>query len=415
MTSFRWVIVGMLFLSATINYFDRVVLGVLAPDLGAAFGWSEQQYGYIVFAFQLTYALGTLVMGYVMDKLGTRYGFALAALLWGLASTSHALAKGWIGFACSRMGLGIGQAANFPGSIKTVAEWFPARERATATGLFNGGSNVGQLLAPLLIPFLLVTFASWQVVFLFSGLLSLLWLVMWLAFYRSPEASKYVNGQERAYIRDGEEASGQVKVPWKRLVFYRQTWVVALGKLFADPVWYFYLFWGGKFLHARFGINLSGLAVPLVVIYAAGYLGGIGGGALSSGLLKRGYSVNFARKITMLCSALLVLPVMMVPFTGSLTLAVGLVALAAAAHNSWSANIFTISSDLFPKKLVGSVIGFATMVSAVAAMSTSLLIGYALDKAGTDGYIFPFVIASLGYLAGIAVIHRLSPELEPVR
>jgi ACS family hexuronate transporter-like MFS transporter len=413
-TNFRWIIVAMLFLSTTINYFDRVLIGILAPNLGVEFGWNEQQYGYIVFAFQLTYALGTFIMGYLIDRLGTRWGFVLAAFLWGLASTSHALARGWIGFALSRMGLGIGQAANFPASIKTVAEWFPPGERAFATGLFNGGSNMGQVLAPLLIPVILLLFFTWKVVFIFSGLLSLLWLLLWLVVYRSPEESRFVNQKELDYIREGSGDSGKVIIPWKRLILYRQTWAVALGKLFADPVWYFYLFWGAKFLHSKFGITLSGLALPLVIIYLVAYCGGVGGGAISSWLLKKGKTVNFARKITMLGSAILVLPVMLVPFLDSLYLCVALIALAAAAHNSWSANIFTIASDLFPKSAVGSVIGFATTISSVAAMVTSLLIGYVLNKSGTGGYVFPFVIASFGYLIGITVVHRLSPSLKPV-
>jgi len=413
-TNFRWVIVALLFLSTTIIYFDRVALGILAPNLGAEFGWNEQQYGYIVFAFQLTYALGTFIMGYIIDRLGTRWGFALAVFLWGVASTLHSFARSWMGFAFARMGLGVGQAANFPASIKTVAEWFPPKERAFATGLFNGGSNMGQVLAPLIIPVILLLFFSWKFVFFFSGLLSALWLVLWLIVYRTPEESRFVNQGERDYIGDGAVKSEKVTIPWKRLVLYKQTWAVALGKLFADPVWYFYLFWGAKFLHARFGINLNELALPLVSIYVVAYTGGIGGGALSSFLLKSGKTVNFSRKITMLVSAILVLPVMMVPFIDSLWGCVALIALAAAAHNSWSANIFTVASDLFPKTVVGSVIGFATTISSFAAMITSLLIGYALNKSGTDGYVFPFVIASFGYLAGLAIIHRLSPLMKPV-
>jgi ACS family hexuronate transporter-like MFS transporter len=413
-TNFRWVIVVMLFLSTTIIYFDRVLIGILAPNLGKEFGWNEQEYGYIVFSFQLTYAVGTFLMGYLIDRLGTRWGFALAALLWGLASTSHAFARSWMGFAVARMGLGIGQAANFPASIKTVAEWFPAKERAFATGLFNGGSNMGQVLAPLLIPVILMLFFSWKFVFVFSGILSALWLILWLTVYRIPEKSRFVNQKELNYVREGSGNSEKVKVPWAKLILYKQTWVVALGKLFADPVWYFYLFWGAKFLHSRFGINLSGLALPLVIIYLMGYIGGISGGGLSSYLLKMGKSVNFARKITLLSSAILVLPVMTVPFIDSLYGCVALIALAAAAHNSWSANIFTVASDLFPKSVVGSVIGFATTISSVGAMGTSLLIGYALNKAGAEGYVFPFVIASFGYLIGIFIVHRLSPTLRPV-
>ena len=414
-TNFRWVIVALLFFSTTIVYFDRVILGILAPQLGSQMGWNEQQYGYIVFAFQLTYAIGPFIAGYIIDRIGTRWGFSIAVIVWSLASLSHAAASSWMGFVFARMGLGIGQAANFPASIKTIAEWFPPKERAFATGLFNGGSNVGQVLAPLLIPLVLYFFVSWQYVFVLSILLSGVWLLAWLLFFSSPQKSRFVNSAELDYIiRDSGDLE-KVKIPWIKLATYRQTWIVALGKLFADPVWYFYLFWGAKFLHAKFGINLNELAIPLVIIYVVGYGGGVGGGAISSWLLKRGRSANFARKITMLGSAVLVLPVMIVPFLNSLYGCVVLIALAAAAHNSWSANIFTVASDLFPKKAVGSVIGFSTTVSSIAAMGTALLIGYALNESGTEGYVFPFVVAAFGYLAGITVIHLISPKFEPVK
>jgi len=391
-----------------------VILGILAPQLGSEFGWNEQQYGYIVFAFQLTYAIGPFIVGYIIDRLGTRWGFSIAVIIWGLASLSHTIARTWVGFAFARMGLGMGQAANFPASIKTVAEWFPAKERAFATGVFNGGSNVGQVLAPLLIPLILYFFVSWQYVFVLSVILSGIWLFLWLLFFSAPQKSRFVNPAELDYITRDSGNLEEVKIPWAKLVTFRQTWVVALGKLFADPVWYFYLFWGAKFLHARFGINLNELALPLVIIYVVGYGGGIGGGAMSSWLLKKGRPVNFARKVTMLGSAVLVLPVMIVPFLNSLYGCVALIALAAAAHNSWSANIFTVASDLFPKKAVGSVIGFSTTVSSFAAMGTALLIGYALNESGTEGYVFPFVIAAFGYLAGITIIHFLSPKFKPV-
>ncbi len=413
-TNFRWAIVAMLFLSTTINYFDRVIIGILAPNLGAAFGWNEQEYGYIVFAFQLTYAIGTFFMGYVIDKLGTRWGMTLAVVLWGLASTCHSLARSWVGFAFARMGLGIGQAANYPVSIKIVAEWFPPKERAFATGLFNGGSNIGQVVAPLVIPIILMLFFSWQYVFIFSGILSFLWLILWLIVFRTPDKSRFVNQGELDYIREGSIYSEKVVIPWKKLVCYRQTWAVALGKMFADPVWYFYLFWGAKFLNAKFGINLAGLAMPLVTIYMIAYCGGLAGGAMSSWLLRIGKTANFARKITLLTSAILVLPVMMVPFLDSLFWCVALIALAAAAHNSWSANIFTVASDLFPGSAVGSVIGFATTVSGIVGMLTSLLIGYVLNKSGVDGYVFPFVIASFGYLFGVVSVHLMAPTMKPV-
>ena len=413
-TNFRWVIVALLFYSTTIVYFDRVILGILAPFITNEIGWSEQEYGYVVFAFQLTYAIGPLFIGFIIDQLGTRLGFSLAVVVWALASLSHAFAQSWIGFAIARLGLGIGQSANFPASIKTIAGWFPQKERAFATGVFNGGSNIGQVLAPLLIPVVLFYFVSWQYVFVLSLLLSAIWLVLWLFLYQSPNESRFVNSAEIEYINSGSTDLEKVKVPWKELVKHRQTWVVALGKLFADPVWYFYLFWGAKFLNAQFGVELKGLAMPLIIIYIVAWSGGMAGGAISSALLKRGKSANFARKITMLGTALLVLPVMLVPFIDSLPVCVGLIALAAAAHNSWSANIFTVASDLFPKKIVGSVIGFSTTISSVGGMITALLIGYALNESGTDGYVFPFVIAAFGYLAGLLFIHLVSPKMKPV-
>ncbi|NCB07500.1 MAG: MFS transporter [Bacteroidia bacterium] len=413
-TNYRWVIVALLFYSTTIVYFDRVILGILAPYITGEIGWSEQEYGYVVFAFQLTYAIGPLFIGYVIDRLGTRRGFSLAVVVWAIASLSHAAARSWLGFAIARLGLGIGQSANFPASIKTVAEWFPQKERAVATGVFNGGSNIGQVLAPLLIPVFLYFFVSWQYVFVVSLIMSAVWLALWLVFFRPVNESRFVNDAEREYISSDSGDLEKVKVPWKELIRYRQTWAVALGKLFADPVWYFYLFWGAKFLNARFGVELKGLALPLVVIYLVAWCGGMAGGAISSYLLKKGKPANFSRKITMLGTALLVLPVMLVPFIDSLPVCVGLIALAAAAHNSWSANIFTVASDLFPKKIVGSVIGFSTTVSSIAGMITALLIGYALNEAGTEGYVFPFVIAAFGYLIGLLVIHLVSPRLKPV-
>ncbi len=414
-TRFRWVIVVMLFFSTTIVYFDRVILGILAPQLEQLFGWSEQQYGYIVFAFQLSYAIGPFIAGYIIDRLGTRTGFSLAVIVWTLASLSHAFARSWVGFALARLGLGIGQSGNFPASIKIISEWFPKKERAFATGLFNGGSNIGQVFAPLMIPVIILLFIYWQYVFVFSAFLSVLWLIAWLLLFSTPEKSRFVNSRELEYINSDQAEKENIKISWKKTVSFRQTWVVCLGKLFADPVWYFYLFWGAKFLHSKFGINLTELALPLVTIYIVAYGGGIAGGAISSRLLKKGKSANFSRKMTMLGSAVLVLPVMIVPFIDSLYGCVALIAIAAAAHNSWSANIFTVASDLFPRKAVGSVIGLSTTVGSFGGMITALLIGYILDEAGLAGYVFPFVIFSFGYLIGLFVIHRLSPNFDPVK
>jgi ACS family hexuronate transporter-like MFS transporter len=296
-----------------------------------------------------------------------------------------------------------------------VAEWFPKKERAFATGLFNGGSNVGAILAPITIPLIIAGLGSWKWVFILSGFLGFFWLVFWLIFYRKPGESKFTNQAEIDYIEDGEADTGPVKIKWLRLLRYRQTWAVALGKLLADPVWYFYLFWGAKFLNTKFGIDLREMALPLVTIYVIADLGGITGGAVSSLLMKKGKSVNYSRKITMLGSALLVLPVMIVPHQSSLLISVALIALAAAAHCSWSANIFTVISDLFPKEVVGSVTGFATTVSTAGGMITALLIGMALNESSEGGYEIAFAVASCMYLVGILVIHLLVPRMKPLK
>ncbi len=413
-TGFRWAVVGLLFFATTINYFDRFLMGVLAPFLETEIGWNEQEYGYIIAAFQLAYATGTLIMGYLIDRIGTRWGFALSVTLWSVASMLHAAARSWIGFALARIGLGLSEAGNFPAAIKTVAEWFPKKERAFATGLFNGGSNVGAILAPVLIPMIIAALGSWKWVFILSGFLGFFWLIFWLLLYRKPKESRFTNNAEIEYIEDGEPEVNQSKISWLKLLKYKQTWAVALGKLFADPVWWFYLFWGAKFLNSKFDVNLKELALPLVTIYVIADFGGIAGGAMSSWLIKKGKSVNFARKTTMLGSAILVLPVMTVPYYSSISVSVGLIALAAAAHCSWSANIFTVVSDLFPKKVVGSVTGFATTVSTLGGMLTALLVGYVLNESGEEGYKIAFAVASCGYLVGIAVIQLLVPKMKPL-
>jgi len=405
----------MLFFATTVNYFDRFLMGILAPLLETEIGWTEQQYGYIVAAFQLAYASGTLLMGYVIDKLGTRIGFSIAVTVWSIASMLHAAARTWVGFAMARIGLGLSEAGNFPAAIKTVAEWFPKKERAFATGLFNGGSNVGAILAPITIPLIIAALGSWRWVFILSGFLGFFWLVFWLIFYRKPRESRFTNQAEVNYIEDGEAERDVLTIKWLRLLRYRQTWAVALGKLLADPVWYFYLFWGAKFLNTKFGIDLKEMALPLVSIYVIADLGGITGGAVSSLLMKKGRTVNYSRKMTMLGSALLVLPVMTVPHQSSLLISVALIALAAAAHCSWSANIFTVISDLFPKEVVGSVTGFATTVSTAGGMITALLIGMALNESSQVGYEIAFAVASCMYLAGILVIHLLVPRMEPLK
>jgi ACS family hexuronate transporter-like MFS transporter len=413
-TNFRWAIVALLFFATTVNYFDRFLLGILAPFLEKEIGWTEMEYGYIVSSFQFAYAVGTLLAGYIIDRIGTRWGFTFAVGLWSIASMLHATARSWVGFALARTGLGLSEAGNFPAAIKTVAEWFPKKERALATGLFNGGSNVGAILAPILIPIIIAALGSWKWVFILSGFLGFFWLIFWLILYKNPKQNRFVNQAEIEYIEGNETDSHPTKVKWIKLLGYRQTWAVALGKLFADPVWYFYLYWGAKFLNSTYGIDLKELALPLVTIYVIADLGGIAGGAVSSFLIKKGRTVNFSRKATMLGSALLVLPVMTVPYYASITISVGLISLAAAAHCSWSANIFTVASDLFPKNMVATITGFATTVSTIGGILTALLVGYALNEAGNDGYKIAFAVASCGYLIGIIIIHILVPRMKPI-
>lgn len=414
-TNFRWAVVGLLFFATTINYFDRFLMGILAPILESEIGWTEQQYGYIIASFQFAYAGGTLLMGYLIDRLGTRWGFTLAATLWSLASMAHAAARSWIGFALARVGLGLSEAGNFPAAIKTVAEWFPKKERAFATGLFNGGSNIGAILAPITIPLIIAALGSWKWVFILSGFLGFFWLIFWLILYRKPAKSKFTNAAEIAFIEDGEKQDESPQIKWIQLLKYKQTWAVAFGKLLADPVWWFYLFWGAKFLHSKFGIDLKQMALPLVIIYVVADFGGIIGGGISSLLIKKGKTINYARKVTLLGSALLVVPVMTVPYYSSLYISVGFIALAAAAHCSWAANIFTVVSDLFPKNVVASVTGFATTVSTLGGMLTALLIGFVLEESGPEGYKIAFAVASFGYLIAMLIIHLLVPKINPVK
>lgn len=413
-TNFRWAIVALLFFATTVNYFDRFLMGILAPYLDEEIGWTELQYGYVVSAFQFAYAAGTLLMGFVIDKMGTRWGLGLSVFFWSLASMLHGAVRSWIGFAMARIGLGLSEAGNFPASIKTVAEWFPKKERALATGLFNGGSNVGAIMAPLLIPLIIASFGSWRWVFILSGFLGFFWLIFWFILYRAPDKSRFVNKSELEYINAGENSIEGEKISWLNLLKYRQTWAVVSGKLFTDPVWYFYLFWGAKFLHAKFGIDLKEMALPLVTIYVVADFGGIAGGAISSHLIKKGRTVNFSRKATMLGSAILVLPLISVPYQAGIVPSVALIAIAAAAHTSWSANIFTVVSDLFPKQVVGTITGFATTMSTIGGMITALLIGFALNESGTEGYNIAFAVASFGYLIGLGIIQLLVPKMTPL-
>ena len=411
MSTYRWRICALLFAATTINYIDRQVLGVLAPDLGRIIGWNEIQYSAIVTAFQAAYAIGLVCAGAIIDRLGTRIGYALAICIWSVAAMSHALVHTVIGFALARFALGLGEAGNFPAAIKTVAEWFPRRERALATGVFNAGSNIGAILAPLMVPLVAAAW-GWRYAFLFTGLLSATWLAVWLKVYRAPSAQVGVSPAELAYIRS-DPAEPAVKIPWLRLFGYRQTWAFVAAKFMTDPIWWFFLFWLPKFLNSEYGLTLTALGPPLIAIYLMADVGSIAGGWLAARFIKRGWSVNRARKTAMLICALAVVPIVFAATAHSLWLAVGLIGLATAGHQGWSANVFTLTSDLFPQKAVGSVVGLGGFAGAVGGMVISTFTGFLLQSTGS--YIPVFIMAGSAYLLALAVVHGITPRLQPAQ
>lgn len=445
---FRWIICTLLFFAATVNYIDRQVIGILKPTLTEEFHWSELDYSWIVFAFQTAYAIGLLFVGKLMDKIGTKIGFALAIVVWSLAAMAHAwapeigtltspavapvvesvvsgfnsisslfgaapwvftLSASVIGFMVVRFLLGIGEAGNFPASIKTVAEWFPKKERALATGIFNAGTNVGALATPLLVPAIVIAW-GWYEAFIFTGIIGFIWLAFWLVIYKRPEEHKSLTEAELAYIQS-DPIEPAKHVPWRRLFPHRQTWAFGVGKFLTDPIWWVYLFWLPDFLKKQHGLDLKTFGIPLAIIYIIADVGSIGGGYVSSALIKRGWTINRSRKIAMLICALAVVPIVFASITSNLWVAVLLIGVAAAAHQGWSANIFTISSDMFPKQAVGSVVGIGGMLGAIGGMIMSPLVGWILDKTGS--YVPIFIIAASAYLVALLIIHLLAPKLEP--
>lgn len=407
----RWTICALLFFATTINYIDRTVLGILAPDLQKSLHFGDQSYGNIVAAFQAAYAIGLITFGGIMDRVGTKRGLAGAIVFWSLASMGHALAHSATGFGVARFALGLGESGNFPAAVKTVALWFPKQERALATGIFNAGSNVGAVVGPLVVPWIAINY-GWRWAFLATGALGLIWLFFWLTNYHSPEDHPRLSAAERAYI--GAAPPLEPQLPWVSLLGKRQTWAFALGKFLTDPVWWFYLSWLPKYLNKEHGLTLNKIGPPLIVIYLLADIGSVGGGWLSSFLIQRGLSVNQARKTAMMLCALLVTPIIFVSSVSSLWGAVGLIGVAAAAHQGWSANLYTLVSDTFPRRAVGSVIGIGGMVGAIGGMFVAVAVGVLLQK--THGNYVPlFIIAGLAYLFAFGVIQALNPRLEPAK
>lgn len=407
----RWIICGLLFFAATVNYIDRQVIGLLKPTLARDLHWSEIDYANIVIVFQLFYAAGFLLLGRMVDRVGTRKGFSIAVILWSVAAMAHAAARSVFGFSIARAGLGLGEGSNFPASIKTVAEWFPKKERALATGIFNSGTNVAVLVAAVAVPWITLRY-GWQMAFLITGALGFIWVVLWLLLYRTPEEHPYISRAELAYIRR-DPPDPESKVAWATLLQRRQTWAVAVGKFMTDPIWWLYLFWVADFLNKTHGITLAKLGLPLIAIYMMANVGSIVGGWTSGALLNRGWKANTARKTALLICACGVVPIIFAARATNLWSAVFLVGLAAASHQGWSANLYTLASDMFPRRAVGSVIGIAGMAGAVGGMLIAWITGRVLQWTGS--YYIVFIIAGSAYLAALSVIHLIVPRLEPVR
>lgn len=404
----RWIVVLLLFAATVINYVDRQMIGLLKPTLQKEFGWHETTYADIVFYFQMAYAVGYIVFGNIVDRLGARLGFAVAIIIWTAAHMLHAAARSVASFAAVRFMLGIGESGGFPSSLKAITEWFPKKERALATGLFNAGSNVGAIVTPFIVAFLAPRF-GWRGAFIITGLFGILWLIAWLALYRRPQDSKRLSPGELAHIEQDAPDSAE-RVSWLRVVSCRETWAFALGKFLTDPVWWMFLFWLPDFLHKRHGLDLSTFGPPIAVIYVVSDLGSIGGGWLSSHLIHRGWSVNAARKTTMLLCALCVVPIFFAQYVSGLWAAVAIISLAAAAHQGWSANLFTLVSDMFPRKAVGSVYGVGGTAGAIGGMLFSIFIGEVLEKSGA--YTLIFLVSGSLYLIALLFIQLLSPRLD---
>jgi MFS transporter, ACS family, aldohexuronate transporter len=405
---YRWTIVALLFFATTINYVDRQVLGILAPTLQRELGWTETDYGAIVSWFSLAYGVGLLFAGRAIDAIGTRRGFSIAIVVWSVAAMAHARARTAAMFSGARALLGLGESANFPAAIKTVAEWFPRRERALATGIFNAGSNVGAIVAPLVVPWIALTW-GWRAAFVATGALGFVWLAVWLVVYRAPAEHRRLSPRERAYI-ESDPPESVAHPSWRNLAMRRETWAFAAGKALTDPIWLFYLFWLPKFLDANWGVHLDALAAPLIAIYVVADVGSVAGGWLSSHLIMRGWSVNAARKTAMLVAALCIVPTAFAPLAPSMWLAVAIVAVAAAAHQWWSANLFTLVSDMFPRQAVGSVVGIGGFAGALSAVVFQRVTGKILDA--THGrYGAVFIICGSAYVVAIGVIQWLVPTV----
>jgi ACS family hexuronate transporter-like MFS transporter len=422
--NYRWTICALVFFATTINYLDRQVISLLKPLLEKEFSWSETDYSSIVIAFQIAYAIGLMGFGRIIDKIGTRLGYAVSLFVWSIAAISHALAKTTFGFGMARAALGLSEAGNFPAAIKTIAEWFPRKERALATGIFNSGTNIGAILAPVTVPWIAIRW-GWQEAFIITGAVGLLWLVFWFILYEVPEKQKRLSKEEYKYIHSDTEVSQvtehQESVKWRKLISYRQTWAFIVGKFMTDPVWWFLLFWLPSFLTSEYGMKGTQVSLPIALVYTMTTIGSIGGGWLSGFLINKGWLVYRARKLSMLIFALCVVPVISAQALGKINpwFAIFIIGLAASSHQAWSANIYTLSSDMFPKKAVASVVGIGGMAGAVGGILIARLAGVLLDHFKSlghieTGYYIMFAISGGAYLCAWLIIHLLVPKMTVV-
>jgi ACS family hexuronate transporter-like MFS transporter len=418
--NYRWTVVALLFFATTINYLDRQVIGLLKPTLQQEFAWSEVDYSNVVIAFQAAYALGLLVFGRIIDKIGTKTGYIVSIVAWSIAAIGHAFARTTGGFIVARAALGLGEAGNFPAAIKSVAEWFPKKERALATGIFNSGANIGAVVAPIMVPALLGAY-GWQEAFIITGAIGFVWLVFWMIYYEIPSRQKRLTVSEYNYIHSDDEANetGGEQVSWGKLFTIRQTWAFFFSKFLTDPIWWFFLFWLPSYFAEKFQLTFNKPTWELAIIYSATTIGSIGGGYLSGYFIRKGFPVFRARKTAMLLFAVCVVPIMTARYATDIWTIVGLISLAAAAHQAWSANIFTTASDMFPKKAVSSVVGIGGMAGAVGGILFPILVGNLLQyykTAGdiTTGYNILFLICGCMYLLAWGVMHLFAPRMERV-
>lgn len=410
--NYRWRILVLIFFATTINYLDRQVIGMLKPFIAQDLGWTESGYGYIVTAFQVAYAMGLLLAGRILDKIGTKTGYTIAIAVWSFAGMAHAAARSVFSFGIARFFLGLGESANFPAAVKSVAEWFPKKERALATGLFNSGSSIGAITAPIIVTSVTMLY-GWQWAFLITGALGFVWIIFWLVFYKIPQNHSKLSKAEYLYIHSDQEYVNDKPMLWREIIGYKQTMAICLSRFVTDWVWWFFLFWGPAFLNKTFGINLKEIVLPLIIIYSVAGAGGIAMGWLSSFFIKSGKSIDYSRKTSILICALIVLPIIAAPKINNLWMVTGLISLATAAHQGWASNIFTVVSDIFPKKAVATVVGLSGFTGAIGGALAASLVGLVLEV--TNSYFLILSIAGFSYLIAWMILKFMIPKIEPIK